>query len=178
MAEEIDGAEEGLPGAGMRQEAVRTVDGRADGWGTEEAVCRAVGQVDGQRTADGTKATVRRAVDSADGRGDGGGHPLRNRLRGWPPGGRWQGQTLGQTPVGTAASIRRAVGLADSHLGKTAVCRAIGYADRRADSQRTARRMGRQTSTGRNGHLQHREYKTPPSAENSSFYPRVKLTKS
>ena len=74
LAEEIDGAEEGgLPGAGMRQEAVRAVDGLADGRGMEEAVRLAVGHADDQWTADGTEVAVRRAVRK-------GGRPS-----GWPP---------------------------------------------------------------------------------------------
>ena len=34
------------------------------------------------------------------------------------------------------------------------------------------------SSTGRNGHLQHRDPKPPPSIGRSGFYPGVKLTKS
>ena len=75
-------------------------------------------------------------------------------------------------------AVRAVDGLADGRGDgrgtEEAVCRAVGP----VDGQRTARRTGGQTSTGRNGHLQHREYKTPPSAGRSSFYPRVKLTKS
>ena len=67
---------------------------------------------------------------------------------------------------------------ADGRLGKTAVRQAVGYADGPADGQRTARRMGGHTSTGRNGHLQHRDPKPPLSAGRSSFYLGVKLTKS
>ena len=146
---------------GMRQEAVRAVDGRADGRGTEKAVCRADGRRDGGCHPSGGR--------SADGWGDGGGRPLGDRLHGRPPAGRSQGRT----PIETAASIRRAVELVDGCLGKTAVRRAVGY----ADGERTTRRTGRQTSTSRNGHLQHREYKTPPSARRSGFYPGVKLMK-
>ena len=104
--------------------------------------------------AGGTEAAVRRAVSSTD------------------------GCPSERSPVGTVASVRRAVGLADGRPGKIAVRRAVGYADGQADGQQTARRTGEQTSTGQNGHLQHREYKTPPSAERSGFYPGVKLTKS
>ena len=92
--------------------------------------------------------------------------------------GQSQGRTLGWTPVGTAASVRCAVGLADGRPGKTAVRRAVGYANGRVDGLQTARRTGEHTSTGRNGHLHHQDPKPPPSAGRSGFYPGVKLTKS
>ena len=99
-----------------------------------------------------------------------------------PSVGRLQGRTLGRTPVRRAAFVRRAVGLANGHPGKTAVRRVVGYADGGANGQHTARRTARQTggqtSTGWNNYLQHREYKTPPSAGRSGFYSEVKLTKS
>ena len=140
----IGGGGGGLPGAGMRLEAVRAVDGLADSRETEEAVGHAVGIADGE-----------------------GGRPRRRLIR-----------RPGRTPVGTAASVRRAVVLVNGRLGNTTVRQAVGYADGRADGLRTATRTGGHTSTGRNGHPQHRETKPPPSAGRSGFYLGVKLTKS
>ena len=104
----------GLPGAEMRLEAVRTVDslanGRADDWGTEEAVRRAVGPADSRGTpvADGrgTEEAVRRAVSSADSRGT----PVAD---GW----------------GTEEAVRCAVSLADSWRMPVADGRADGSSD-------------------------------------------------
>ena len=136
----------------MRLEAVRAMDGLADGCvdsqGTEEAVRHA----DSERTARGTPI--------ADDRGE---RP-RRRLCGQP--GR------------TAASVRRAIGLADGRSGNTAVRQVVSYADGQADGHRTVRRTGEHTSTSRNGHLQHRDPKPPPSAGRSGSYPGVKFTKS
>ena len=87
---------------------------------------------------------------------------------------RSQGQSLRRTPIGTAASVHRVVGLADGRPGKTAVHWAVSY----ADGQQMARRTGGHTSTSRNGHLQHQDPKPPPSAGRSGFYPGVKMTKS
>ena len=67
-----------MSGAGMRQEAVRAMDGLADGRGTEEAVRRAVGLADGRWTAGGMPI-----AESQGGRPRG--RP-RRRLSG-PPGG-------------------------------------------------------------------------------------------
>ena len=92
--------------------------------------------------------------------------------------GRSQGQTPRWTPVGTAASVRRAVELADGRPGNTAVRQAVGYADGRADGQRMATRTGRHISTDRNGHPQHQDLKPPPSVGRSGFYSGVKFTKS
>ena len=78
----------GLPGVGMRLEAVRAVDGLADGWGTEEAVRRADGpedvrhglarsgrRVDGRSGRRGrTAGADGRAVGSSDGQGGRPGH--------------------------------------------------------------------------------------------------------
>ena len=122
------------------------------------------GLADDRADGRGTEEAIRRAVGLADGRS------------GWP--GRTAKQLQGRTPVGTAASVRRAVGLADGCPGKTVVRRAVGYADGWADGQRTTRRTGGYTSTSRNGHLQHRDPKPPPSAGRLGFYPGVKLTKS
>ena len=115
------------------------------------------------RTAGGTPVADGCANDSADNSADG----------------RADRQAIARADArGTAASVRYAVGLADGHLGKTAVRQAVGYADGQADSQQTARRTSGHTSTGPNGHLQHRDPKPPPSARHSGFYPGVKLTKS
>ena len=135
-------------------------------WWTAEGRRRPSAVGSARRTAGGTEATVYRAVGSADSWGDGGGRSIGGLVCGRP----LAAQSQGRTPVGTTASVRRAVGLADGRLEKIVV--------RRADGQRTARRPGGQTSTGRNGHLQHREYKTFPSAGRSGFYPGVKLMKS
>ena len=86
----------GLPGAGMRLEAVRAVDGLADSQGTPVA--------DGW----GTEEAVRCAVSPADNRGtpvaNGGGGQLRRRLvgqprrtAGRPPGGRKGGRRGGRS---------------------------------------------------------------------------------
>ena len=77
----VGGAGGGLPDAGMRLQAVRAVDGLANGRGMEEAVRRAVGPADSGGTP---VADARR-----DGRlrppcGRVGGRPPRNHSR--PPG--------------------------------------------------------------------------------------------
>ena len=82
----------------MRQEAVRVVDGladgRADGRGTEEVVRRAVSSADG-RTNDCFTRADRQAVARANARRDGRLHPACGRVGGrlpgknsHPPGGR------------------------------------------------------------------------------------------
>ena len=106
----IGGGGEGLPGAGMRLEAVRAVDdladGRANGRGMEEVVRRAVGPADS------------RGTPVADGWG---GRPRRTARR-------TARRLQGRTSVGTAAYVRRAVGLADGCPGNTAVREADGRA--------------------------------------------------
>ena len=94
----VGGGGGGLPGVGMRLEAVCAVDGLADGLadgqGTEEAVRHAVGpadgRVDGSSVGRGRWLSNRRAVAradaGADARRDGYLHPACGRIGGRPPG--------------------------------------------------------------------------------------------
>ena len=121
LVEEIDGAEErGCRVRGMRQEAVRIVDGL----------------LDGQRTAGWTEVAVRRAVGFENGRGDGGGRLPSARLRGRPP---LSGVRLGWQ---TAAREKQpsAGWSAMPTAGRTASKRpADGEVDGRADFHRSER---------------------------------------
>ena len=137
----------GLPGAGMRLEAVRAVDGLADGRGMEEAVPRGVGLADSRGTP---------VADGQGGRpGDGGGRLLCDQP------GRQPGDACSGRRGWTVGADGRADDSSDGQGGRPG--------DRRAVVKADARRDGRLCpACGRVGGRPPGKHSCPP-----GFYPRV-----